>query len=152
MYRWKGTEAPKVIVETVKPKWRKGGQYTTKGIGLRTPKKFRALVPRMLQELDLTLNKGKAAFVDFNMQFCSPALHSEYDKLLFKQQAYIRHHEVHNLFGITVPAMQALRLTSITGVIAVETTPNTDHTGQWKILISDTDAVTLKSVLNYRLK
>ena len=44
LYGWKGTNAPKVIVDTVKPKWRKGGQYVTRAIGLRTPKKFRALV------------------------------------------------------------------------------------------------------------
>ena len=33
--------------------------------------------------------------------------------------------------------MRALSLTSIPGVIAVETTPNTARTGHWKILISD---------------
>ena len=81
------------------------------------------------------------------MQFGGLALHSEYGKLLFKQQAYIRHHKVHNLFGVNVPAMRALALDSITGVIAVENTPTTNHTGHWKILISNkTIPATLKAI------
>ncbi|MCP4949452.1 MAG: hypothetical protein GY923_18350, partial [Aestuariibacter sp.] len=123
LHGWTGDTAPTVIVGTVKPKWRKGGQYVTRAIGLRTPKRFRALVRRMLQELDLTLNNGKATFVDLNMQHGGQALHSEYGKLLFKQQAYIQHHEVHNLFGITISTMRQLALESIPGVVSIETTP-----------------------------
>ena len=92
LYGWKGIEAPKVIVETVKPKWRKGWLYTTRAIGLYTPKKFRALVCQMLQELDLTLNDSKATFLDLNMQYGGQVLLSEHGKLLFKQQAYIKNH------------------------------------------------------------
>ena len=77
LYGWKGNEPPTVIVETVKPKWCKGGQYTTCAIGIRTPKRFCALVRRMLHELDLTLNDGTATFVDLNMQYGGPTLYSE---------------------------------------------------------------------------
>ena len=102
LYGWKGTEAKTFIVETVKPKWRKGGQYTTRAIGLQTPKKFRALVRRMLQELDLTLNEGKATFVDLNMQYGGPALYSEYGKLLFQQQAYMKNYEVATFLALII--------------------------------------------------
>lgn len=137
LYGWKGTEAPTVIVETVKPKWRKGGQYTTWDIGLHTPKKFRALVRRMLKELDLTLNDGKAMFVDLNMQYGGQALHLEYGKLLFKQQAYIKKHDVANIFGINIStSMHTLSLTDIPGIVSVKTTPNTHRTGHRKILMS----------------
>ena len=65
LYGWKGNEPPTVIVETVKPKWRKGEQYTTRAIRIRTPKRFHALVRRMLvHKLDLTLNDSTATFVD----------------------------------------------------------------------------------------
>ena len=80
LYGWKGTEALNVILETVKPKWRKGEHCA---IGWQTPTKFHALVRHMHQELDLTLNDGKATFVDLNMQYGGQALYSEYRKLLF---------------------------------------------------------------------
>ena len=105
----------------------------------------------MLQELDLTLNNRKATFVDLNMQFGGPALHSEYGKLLFKQQAYIRHHEVHNLFGVNVSTMQMLALDSITAVVSVKNTPTTEHTGHWKILISDANILTTLNAIDRAL-
>ena len=136
MYGQKGIKAPKVIVEIVKPKWRKGGEYTTRAIGLGTPKIFRALVRRMLQELDLTLNDGKAMFVDLNMQYGGQALHSEHGKLLFKQQAYINNRDIANLFGINISTMRVLSLTDIPGIVSVKTSPNTHQIGHWKILTS----------------
>ena len=90
----------------------------------------------MLQQLDLTLNDGKAKFVDLNMQYGGPALYSEYGKLLFKQQASMKNYEVANLFGIDISTMQALSLTDIPGVVSVETTPTTHQTGHRKILTS----------------
>ena len=92
----------------------------------------------MLQELHLALNDGKVTFVDLNMQYGGQALHSEYGKLLFRQQAYIKNHNVANLFGISIPTMRTLSLTDIPGVVSVETTPNTHRTGHWKLLTSTT--------------
>ena len=69
--------------------FRAGTNFETPTIGTR-PKKFRTLVRCMLQELDLTLNDGKATFVDLNMQYGGQAFYSEYGKLLFKQQAYMK--------------------------------------------------------------
>ena len=79
----------------------------------------------MLQELDLTLNDGKATFVDLNMPYGGQALCSEYGKLLFKQQAYIKNHEVANLFGIHISTLHSRSLTDIPGITSIETTPNT---------------------------
>ena len=65
---WDGSLLPRVTVKITRPKWtHHGTQWTTRAIGLTSPKKFCSLLRRMVQEVDLITHHGNATFVDISM-------------------------------------------------------------------------------------
>ena len=70
LHDWDGSFLPRATVKMTRPKWMHNGtQWTTRAIGLTSPKKIRSLVRRMVQAVDLLICHGNATFVDISMLF-----------------------------------------------------------------------------------
>ena len=108
---------PPVITKTITPKWRtKGKTFTATAIGVIVPKPFCALLRKIIQEIDLVDNSGKATFVDMLMSYTGSPLHTEYGKALFKHHQYTRDHFVECLSGLSRDNMTNFPLLKIPGV------------------------------------
>ena len=69
---------PPVVANTVKPKWGTDGKtFTASAIGFVVPKTFCALLRKMVQEIDLIKDTGKATFVEIAMSYTGSPLHME---------------------------------------------------------------------------
>ena len=107
----------------------------TRAIGLTSPKKFRSLLRRIVQEVDLVTHHGTATFVDISMLYAGNELKHEYGKAVFKQIEYIRTHDVEHIFGISSVHMPVLQpqLMAIDGILSVHRTNTTDSKGAWRL-------------------
>jgi len=134
---WDGSILPRVTVKITRPKWmHHGTQWTTRAIGLTSPKKFCSLLRRMVQEVDLITHHGNATFVDISMLYAGTELKHEYGKAVFKQIESLRTHTVEHIFGISSVHMPVLQpnLIAIDGILSVHRTNTTDSKGTWRIL------------------
>ena len=82
----------------------------------------------------LTKTTGNTTFVDMAMSYTGSPLHSEYGKVLFKQQQYTRNHTVEHLSGLSSEDMTKFPLLTIPEVTALHTTNRTITSGSWRVV------------------
>ena len=82
----------------------------------------------------LTKTTGNTTFVDMAMSYTGSPLHSEYGKVLFKQQQYTRNHTVEHLSGLSSEDMTKFPLLTIPEVTALHTTNRTITSGSWQVV------------------
>ena len=127
---WKGDVLLPVITKTVTPKWRtKGKTFAATAIRVIVPKPFRALLRKMIKEIDLVNNSGKATFADLSMSYTGSPLHTEYGKALFKHHQYTRDHFVERLSGLSRDDKTKFSLLKIPRVLSLHTTDRTMMSG-----------------------
>ena len=133
-----GDVLPPVVTKTVKPKWRTNSKiFTTTTIGVVVPKTFCALLRKIVQEIDLAKNSGKATFVDMAMSYTGSLLHTEYRKALFKHHQYTSSHFVECLSGLSSDDMTNFLLLKIPGVKALHITDRTITSGSWRLVTTN---------------
>jgi len=126
LHTWKGDTISPIVLKTVTLKWRtRGKTFTTTAIGVIVPKSYRALLWKMIQEIDLTTNSRRATFVDISMLYTGSPLHAEYGKALFKHHQYTRNHFVERLLGLSRDDMTNFPLLLIPGVTSLHTADRT---------------------------
>ena len=85
LQNWTSDVIPPVLTKIMTPKWRANGKtFTTTAIDIVVPKTFHALLQKMVQEIELAKNSGKATFVGMAMSYARSPLHTECGKALFK--------------------------------------------------------------------
>ena len=139
---WKGDTIPPIILKSVTPKWRtRGKTFITTAIGVIVPKSYRALLRKMIQEINLITNSGRATFVDMSMSYTGSPLHTEYGKALFKHHQYTNNHFVERSSGLSHDGMTNFPLLTIPGVISLHTTDQTIKSGSWRVVTTNDPSV-----------
>ena len=138
LHTWKGDTIPSIVLKTVTPKWRtRGKTFTMTAIVVIVPKSYRALLWKMIQDIDLTMNSGRVTFVDMSMSYTGSPLHAEYGKALFKHHQYTCDHFVERLSGLSRDDMTNFPLLKIPGVISLHTTDRTIKSGSWRLVTTN---------------
>ena len=126
----------------------KGKTFTASAIGVILPKSFCALLRKIIQEIDLTTNSGKATFVDMSMSYTGSPLHTEYSKVLFKQHQYMLDHLVERLSGLSCNGMTNVPLLKIPGVHSLHTMDRKVTSGSWRVVTTN-DPLVATRIDNY---
>ena len=137
LQNWNG-EIPTVRIFQVKPFFtpNKKQKLVTRAIGVRGQKRFGKLSRKMLADIDIEVNHGRASFVPFDMLSAGREMREQYGKIITLQQKILRDNDFQTIFGLTQTMVDQVetKILQIPGIVSFHKTRQTISQGKYRLL------------------